>query len=130
MLSAHIGSTAGSFLYYEKCYKMTTLCPGLNWLLDCSVLWAFVVQEYIQTKKFIGQSKNLSQTKIFVHHSMNGLFVFNGTVCRAVLWIRIRIVSVFRSFSDPDPYSEYWSISGIRIQIHTCKYSVKWRQKM
>ena len=26
-----------------------------------------------------------------------------------VLWIRIRIGSVFRSFVDPDPYSEYGS---------------------
>ena len=26
---------------------------------------------------------------------------------KPVLWIRIRIASVFRSFRDPDPYSEY-----------------------
>ena len=32
-------------------------------------------------------------------------------VCWAVLWIRIRIGSVFRSFVDPDPYSEYGSRS-------------------
>ena len=29
--------------------------------------------------------------------------------CKSVLWIRIRIGSVFRSFLDPDPYSKYVS---------------------
>ena len=28
-------------------------------------------------------------------------------LCTLVLWIRIRIRSVFRSVVDPDPYSEY-----------------------
>ena len=31
------------------------------------------------------------------------------TFCSPVLWIRIRIGSVFRSFLDPDLYSEYGS---------------------
>ena len=39
------------------------------------------------------------------------------------MWIRIG--SVFRSYLDPDG-----SVFRLRIRIHTCKYRVKWRQKM
>ena len=39
-----------------------------------------------------------------------------------VLWIRIRIYEL--------PGSGSLSVFGIWIQIHTCKYRMKWRQKM
>ena len=43
----------------------------------------------------------------------------NVTV-QSVLWIRICIQELLGS----------GSIFGIRIRIHTCKYRIKWRQKM
>ena len=48
------------------------------------------------------------------------LNIFN-LVDGSVLWIRIRIGSVLRSFLNP--YFEYGS-------GYTCKYRIKWRQKM
>ena len=48
-----------------------------------------------------------------------GLFVFKKL--KAVLWIRLRIGSVFRSFVDPEPYSEYGSGS---THVY-CKYRIK-----
>ena len=41
---------------------------------------------------------------------------------KPVFWIRIRIRSVFISFVDPDPYSEYGS-------THV-NYTIKYRQKV
>ena len=43
----------------------------------------------------------------------------------SVLWIRIRIGSVFRTFLDPDPYSKY--ASGT---THVNCKCIKWRQKV
>ena len=40
-------------------------------------------------KRLIVQSKNLIQTKIFIHHSMNGLFVYNCIVCYGFFFLRL-----------------------------------------
>ena len=44
-----------------------------------------------------------------------------------LLLIRIRIGSVFRSFVDPDPYSQYGSGS---TYVNTYRYRIKYRQKV
>ena len=58
-----------------------------------------------------------------------------GEFLEEKLWIRIRIGSVFRSFLDPEPYSEYRSGSThiniglserceIKIKIHNSEFNL------
>ena len=98
-------------MYCIKMYRYYIVCIVLYVLYkDVPVLYSLYCVVCQSNENLILRLEVLERDLQILH-----LVSYHPADLVSVLWIRIRIGSVFRSFGDPDPYSEYLSGSDPHI---------------